>query len=88
MFINNFFLWPSCPTSSTAKNIADNNQQEELGMIDLKTVNILMTTSEITKPASLPQTSTNLWEKQIHMSGLETSQIKISNTPGDNFQYQ
>ena len=52
---------------SLLKLIKTNNQQEELGVIDLKPVNKLMTTSEITEPSPLPRPSTNLWMNQIFM---------------------
>ena len=39
-----------CPSSSTAKNILNKNQQEKIGMVDLETVNKLMMRSETTYP--------------------------------------
>ena len=64
------------------------NQLDEIGMIYLKPVNKLMTTSETKKPSPLPQSSTNMWWKQSCISGLDMSHRKFSYTPEDKFQYQ
>ena len=39
-----------------------------------------------TQPKPSPQSSTNLWEKKILLSGLYTSNRNVSNTPEDKFQ--
>ena len=43
---------------------------------------------KLQKPAPSSQPPTSLWRKQIHMSGLNTSNWKFSITPNDMFQYQ
>ena len=45
-----------------------------------------MSTSSYTQPEPLPQTSTSLMGKQIHMSVLDTSHRQFSITPEDKFQ--
>ena len=56
-----------------ARTYIHNRKLEELGMIYLEPMNALTMTGEITKPAPLPQPSTNLWGKQINMSALNMS---------------
>ena len=57
-------------------------------MVDLKTLNILMTTSEITPPEPSPLPSTNLKEKQTCMSDLDTAHRTFANTSEEKFQNQ
>ena len=49
-------------------------------MIDLKPVNILMTIGEIRKPELLPQTSINLWGKQIRVYSLYKAHWNLAKT--------
>ena len=79
MFINKTY-WES-PSSFTAENNENNNQQEELDMIGLNPSNQLMMTSEITQPSAWSQPLTNLWGEQNCMSDLNTDHKKNSNTP-------
>ena len=79
MFINKTY-WES-PSSFTAENNENNNQQEELDMIGLNPSNQLMMTSEITQPSAWSQPFTKLWGEQNSMSDLNTDHKKNSNTP-------
>ena len=64
------------------------NQLYELWMIDLKRVNPLMMTSEITKLAPLPRPSKNQLRTKMFMSSLNTDNRRFSCTPKDKFHYQ
>ena len=57
-------------------------------MIDLHTVNKLMITGEITKPAPSPWPSTSLWWEQIRMAALFTAHRQFAITSEGMFQYQ
>ena len=59
-----------CNSSSTDNNNVNNNQQEELGTIEFKPVNKLMTTSATTQPTPSPPQSTNLRGNKIYISSL------------------
>ena len=69
-----------------------NNQQKKSWTkkfkdIYIKQINKLMQTSPNTQLTTSLWPSTNLWGKHIHLSSLDTDIRKLSNTPGDKFQY-
>ena len=70
----------------TALSHTINNKLEELGMIDLNSLNQLTTTSKITQPSPLPQPSTNLCGKQISVSDLDTSYNHFGTHPRTSFR--
>ena len=74
--------------SFTSETNVNNNQQEELGMIDLKPVNILMMKIEIIQPIPSPRPSTNLLWKQSCMSDFNMDHRQFANTPENKFQYK
>ena len=57
-------------------------------MIVLQTVNKLMITITITKPAPLPRPSLILQWKQIGISGLDVSHRQFTITPEEKYQDQ
>ena len=74
--------------SSNDKTNVNNNQQEELGIIDLKLFNQLTITNAITQMAPSPRPSTNHWGWGICMSDFDMARRKFANTPKDKFQDQ
>ena len=77
-----------CPSYSASKNIVNKNQQQQLGMIDLKPVNKLMIISATTQLSPLPQPSKNLWGEKIRMYDLYMSHRKFPITPEEKFKDQ
>ena len=63
-------------------------QLNELGKIDLDKINQLRTNSEITQPAPLPQSSTNLQRKNIRTYSLDTTNRQFLISPEETLQYQ
>ena len=70
------------------KVMQNNIQQEEIGIIYLKPVNVLITSGEIKKTDTLVTTFHKPAGEKTHMSGLVTVNWKFSSTPQEKFYHQ
>ena len=73
------------PPDETSLN---NNNQENIEVNALQSVNILIMTIVITQLAPLPQPSSSLRDKKICMYSLDTSRRQFSITPKNEYQDQ